>query len=98
MTPMILGAVYLGGAYFFVRAATAARWHWVKAGFLPIMIFATLMGIATILHWDRFNHSHDAFILWATIYFIAPFLVLWVWLRNRIADTGAPDENDLSSH
>lgn len=95
MSPMLLGAVYLAGAYFFVRAATAARWHWVKAGFLPITIFATMMGIATIVHWDRFNHSHDAFILWATIYFIAPFLVLWVWLRNRTADSGAPDEHDL---
>ncbi|GAC1698177.1 MAG: hypothetical protein NVS9B9_20720 [Ktedonobacteraceae bacterium] len=95
MSPMLLGAVYLAGAYFFIRAATSARWHWVKAGFLPIIIFATMMGIATILHWDRVNHSHVAFILWATIYFIAPFLVLGVWLRNRVRNTDAPDENDL---
>src|SRR5258708_37925273 len=58
MSAMMLGAAYIGGAYFFVRVAAFARWHWVKIGFLPVTIFASLMGIATILHWDRFNHSH----------------------------------------
>jgi hypothetical protein len=28
--PMILASVYLGGAYFFARAATARQWHTVK--------------------------------------------------------------------
>src|SRR5205809_714676 len=55
MRAMMLGAAYLGGAYFFVRVAANARWHWVKVGFLPVTTFATLMGIAPILHWDRFN-------------------------------------------
>jgi protein-S-isoprenylcysteine O-methyltransferase Ste14 len=31
MTPMILASVYLGGAYFFLRAATARQWHTVRA-------------------------------------------------------------------
>ena len=55
MSAMMLGAAYIGGAYFFVRAATTARWHWVQVGFLPVTNFATLMGLATILHWD--GHS-----------------------------------------
>lgn len=50
---MILGSVYLGGAYFFLRAVTARQWHTVKGGFIPVGTFATLMGVATILHWDR---------------------------------------------
>ena len=32
-TPMVLAAVYLGGAYFFVRAARAEQWHTVGGGF-----------------------------------------------------------------
>ncbi len=36
MSAMMLGAAYLGGAYFFVRAAADARWHWVKVGFPPV--------------------------------------------------------------
>jgi len=83
MTPMTLGAVYIGGAYFFVRAFRAREWHTVKMGFVAVGTFASLMGVATIIHWDRFNHSHVAFWLWAGLYFTTPFLVWGVWASNR---------------
>jgi len=86
MTPMILASVYLGGAYFFFRAATARQWHTVKGGFVPVGTFATLMGMATILHWDKFTHSHVAFWLWAGLYFTTPFLIFGVWWANRRRD------------
>jgi hypothetical protein len=86
MSAMMLGAAYIGGAYFFVRAAAFARWHWVKVGFLPVTTFATLMGIATILHWDRFNHGYISFFAWAALYFTTPFIVFLLWLRNRSMD------------
>jgi hypothetical protein len=76
ITPMILGSVYLGGAYFFLRAVTARQWHTVKGGFIPVGTFATLMGVATILHWDQFTHAHVAFWLWAGLYFTTPFVIL----------------------
>jgi hypothetical protein len=50
MTPMTLGAVYLGGAYFFVQAFRAKVWHTMKAGFVAVGSFASLMGVATIIH------------------------------------------------
>src|SRR5260370_8586952 len=83
MTSMMLGAAYLGGAYFFVCAATLARWHWVKVGFLPVTTFAAFLGIATLLHWNSFNPSHISFWAWATLYFTSPFLVLFACLRTR---------------
>jgi hypothetical protein len=83
MTPMTLGAVYLGGAYFFVRAFRATEWHTIKAGFVAVGTFASLMGIATAVHWDRFNHDHVAFWLWAGLYFTTPVLVWSVWAANR---------------
>src|SRR4051812_16331151 len=46
MTALMLASVYLGGAYFFLRAARATQWHTVKAGFPPVATFATLLGIA----------------------------------------------------
>ena len=76
MTPMVLGAVYLGGAYFFVRATRATQWHTIKAGFPPVATFAGLMGVATLLHWGKFNHHHVAFWIWVALYFTTPFLVL----------------------
>jgi hypothetical protein len=83
LTPLILGSVYLGGAYFFARAVRAGRWHTIKGGFPPVATFAALMGIATILHWEKFTHSHVAFWLWAGLYFTTPFLIAGVWIVNR---------------
>jgi len=94
MTPMTLGAVYLGGTYFFVRAFHATAWHTVKSGFVAVGTFASLMGVATILHWDRFNHAHVAFWLWAGLYFTTPVLVWGVWAANRQRDT-RPGPEDL---
>src|SRR5436305_1648162 len=88
MSGMMLGAAYIGGAYFFVRVAANARWHWVKVGFLPVTTFATLMGIATILHWDRFNHGYISFFAWVALYFTTPIIVFLLWLHNRSADPG----------
>ncbi len=66
--------------------ATAKQWHTVKGGFIPVGTFATLMGAATIAHWDKFLHAHVAFWLWAGLYFTTPFLIFWVWLSNRRRD------------
>jgi len=95
LTAMILGSAYLGGAYFFLRAARATAWHTVKGGFVPVGVFATLMGIATVLHWSRFDHHHVAFWLWVLLYFTTPFLIFWVWLRNRRHDLPASPTDDL---
>lgn len=94
MTAMILGAAYTGGIYFFARVVAARRWHTIQVGFLPVAAFAALLGIATILHWDRFTHNHISFIAWAGLYFAAPFLVLAVWLRNRWTDPRLLDQDD----
>jgi hypothetical protein len=83
MTPMVLASAYAGGAYFFLRVPRERRWNVVKTGFLSVALFASLLGIATVVHWDRFNHGHVAFWLWAGLYFIAPFLVFGAWLANR---------------
>lgn len=95
ITPMVLGSAYLGGAYFFVRAIGATGWHTVKAGFVPVGVFASLMGITTILHWGKFNHGHVAFWLWVLLYFTTPFLVFYVWLRNRPYDLPVADDDLL---
>ena len=83
MTSMVLASAYLGGAYFFVRVFREQQWHRTGTGFLAVTTFATLLGIATLLHWDKFLHSHLAFWLWAGLYFTTPFLVIGAWLANR---------------
>jgi hypothetical protein len=95
MTAMMLGSAYIGGAYFFTRAFLSPRWHWIALGFLPVTAFASLMGIATILHWDRFTQGHISFYTWVLLYVTTPFLVFVAWLRNRRTDPGTPDPDDL---
>jgi hypothetical protein len=83
MTSMVLASAYLGGAYFFLYVARSHQWHEVGTGFLAVTTFASLLGVATLLHWDKFAHTHVAFWLWAGLYFTAPFLVIAAWLLNR---------------
>lgn len=96
MSAMMLGAAYAGGIYFFTGVLLSKQWHKIKTGFLPVMAFASLLGIATILHWGRFNHQHISFFAWAGLYFTTPFIVLAVWLRNRRADPGVIDRLDVA--
>ena len=93
MTPMLLASAYLGGAYFFIRVLREPRWNVVKTGFVSVALFSSLLGVATILHWDKFNHRHVAFWLWTGLYLSAPFLVTGGWLANRrfAAPAGADD-------
>jgi hypothetical protein len=83
MTSMVLASAYLGGAYFFVRVAWEQQWHRVGTGFLAVTTFASLLAVATLLHWDKFLHHHVAFWLWAGLYFTTPFLVIGAWFVNR---------------
>lgn len=95
MSAMMLGAAYAGGIYFFTKVLLTRQWHRVKIGFLPVMTFASLLGIATILHWDRFNHSHISFYAWVGLYWTTPFIVLVAWLRNRGQDFSQIDRQDI---
>jgi hypothetical protein len=98
MTPMVLASAYIGGAWFFFRTWRAAEWHTTKAGFVPVALFAGSLGLATVLHWQKFNHDHVAFWLWCGLYFTTPVLVVAVFLRNNAVEpVRGPDELRLSA-
>lgn len=95
MSAMMLAAAYAGGIVFFTGVLRLKKWHKIKVGFLPVLSFASLLGIATILHWDKFTAGHISFFAWASLYFTTPFIVLTVWLRNRNQDTGKLEDHDI---
>ena len=95
MTPMMMGAGYIAGAWFFVRLVLGGRWSFFALGFLPITTFTWFMLAATALHWDRFNHEHVSFVAWLVLYVITPFLVPVLWLRNRRTDPGTLAPGDV---
>jgi hypothetical protein len=94
MTAMFLGGGYLAGAYYFVRVARERRWHRIGVGIPAITLFATLLGVTTFVDWDGFNHGHVSFWAWTALYVATPFLLPWLWFRNRSMDPGTPEAGE----
>ena len=88
LTPLIMGAGYGTGVYFFYRVVTIDEWHRVAVVFPAIAVFTWFMAAATFLHWENFNHDHVTFYAWAILYVVSPVLVPGIWLLNRRTDPG----------
>jgi peptidoglycan/LPS O-acetylase OafA/YrhL len=100
MTPTFMGAGYGAGAFFFLHAFRAKRWHPASAGVLSAAIFATLMLVATLIHWDRFNHGHAPFLAaavfygWVGVYILSPVGVGVLWFLNQRRDPRRTEAGD----
>ncbi|MDQ3871667.1 MAG: hypothetical protein M3301_08660 [Chloroflexota bacterium] len=96
LTSIFLGAGYGAGAYFFLRTFLSKQFHPSAAGIFGAAFFATLMLIATIIHWDRFNHGDaplvgaTVFYGWVGVYIVSPVVVFALWWLNRRTDSGEP--------
>lgn len=95
LTSALMGAGYLGGAYFFTRVLMERRWHRVAGGFPSTAAFTAVLLAATLLHWDTFDPGHWPFLVWLAIYAVTPIVVPAVWLLNRRRDPGAPEPGDV---
>ncbi len=96
MTAMMMGGGYLAGAWFFYRAATTKEAHRILKGLLGTTVFTTLLLGATLLHWDKFNHSHVSFWAWMLLYVVTPPLLPWLWFNNRRTDPGTMRPGDVA--
>ena len=94
MTAMLMGAGYGSAIYFFARVLTERRWHRVSLGFLPTTAFTWMMLGATLLHWDKFRHGSNPFLLWFWVYVATPVVVPAIWLLNRSRDPRSLEERD----
>jgi hypothetical protein len=83
LSAMVLGTVYLAGAYFFARILFGAPWERVAAGFPPIALFVWMALIATLAHLDRFTEDSLPFAAWIAIYLVTPLAVPLLYVRNR---------------
>ena len=75
LTPLVMGAGYIAGAYFFVRVARETRWHRIQVGFLPVTAFVLFMAIGTFNHLDDFITANVGFWVWVVLYVATPVLV-----------------------
>lgn len=83
ITSMLLGATYMSGIFYFSYVFLSRKWQKIGIGFLPVALFTWILLITTIWHWNSFTHNHVTFWLWAGLYFTTPFLLPWLWWRNR---------------
>jgi hypothetical protein len=100
MTPIFMGSGYGAGAFFFFRVARSNRWHPASAGVLSAAVFAALMLVATLIHWDKFNHGDapligaTVFYGWVGVYIASPLIVGALWLRNQRLDSRRAEPGD----
>ena len=95
MTPLIMGAGYGTGVYFFYRVVTIDEWHRVAPVFPGIAVFTWFMAAATLLHWENFNHTHVTFYAWTFLYVVSPVVVPGIWLLNRRTDPRTREHESL---
>ena len=88
MTPLLMGSGYFAGAYYFFRMAIGSSWSCSGTTTPAVATFATVMLIATLMHWENFTHDHLAFHIWFAVYVIAPPLVVAIWYFNGKRDPG----------
>jgi len=98
LSALFLACAYIGGIWFFVRVARETRWHRVERGFIAVLVFATLLCLATFLHWDRFHQGTVIFAVWAALYVTTPFLTVAVLVLHRGVDSGRPEDRDYLLH
>ncbi|MDP9239901.1 MAG: hypothetical protein M3O55_04580 [Actinomycetota bacterium] len=95
ITPLAMGGGYLSGAWFFGRVLVKGEWHRAHVGVLATCVFTTLLGIATFLHWGKFNHDHVTFIGWLFLYVATPLLLPVLWVTNGEYDPRTPAPDDV---
>lgn len=94
MSACLLASAYVGGIWFFARAALERRWHRVRHGFPAVVVFAGALLIATLLHLDRFSQNLS-FWTWLVLYATTPFAVAGLAFLQRRSDSGRPEERDV---
>lgn len=90
LTALAVGGGYLAGAVLFARMLADGRWHAAAVGWAGAATLATLLLIATVLHWDKFTHGHPSFWAWLALYVVTPWLLPLLWVRNRAASGAGP--------
>lgn len=95
LSAFLLASAYTGGIWFFMRVATARKWHHVRHGFPAVVVFAGALLVATLLHLDRFS-MNVSFAAWMTLYATTPFIVAALAVAQRQSDLGTPDRPDVT--
>ena len=94
LSAFLLASAYLGGISFFACVALERRWHRVQHGFPAVVVFATALLVATLLHLDRFS-ANLSFVVWMVLYLTTPVAVAVVAVVQRRWARREPESVDV---
>jgi hypothetical protein len=90
-----LTAAFMGGGYWasvalILLAARARYWALARIAIPSTLVFATLILIATFLHFDRFHEHHPIMFAWVGIYIVVPPIIGLFAARAALAPGSDP--------
>lgn len=90
-TAILLGALYLSGAIYYVLALWTNSWRAVQHNIPTLFVFCIVLLGAAMIHWDSLRPYHPMSLLWLTSYYAALlFLPILPVMQN--ASIGWGDE------
>lgn len=90
-TAILLGALYLSGAIYYVLAFRLNSWRAVQHNVPTLIVFCLVLLGAAMIHWDSLRPYHPMSLLWLTSYYAA-LLFLPILPRVQNAEVGWGDE------
>lgn len=82
-----ISAAFLGGCYctavtLLYLSSQATTWVQGRLAAVPVMSISVLLLVATVVHWDKFDHDHFVFWLWLAAYVLVPPVLLFLIFRQ----------------
>lgn len=68
---ILLGALYLAGAIYYVLALRTDSWRAVQNNVPTLFLFCVVLLGAAMIHWDSLRSYHPMSLLWLTSYYAA---------------------------
>ena len=98
LTAAFLGAAYWASLVLELLAARQRIWAYARVAVPAVMLFTTLMLVATLLHLDRFHLDSPFGWAWVAVYLVVPPIMLAVFVHQlRVPGSDPPRQAPLSS-
>jgi hypothetical protein len=95
MSAMLFGSLYLAVVFSFTRLVFARKWHHVAMVMWATLPVLTLLGLVTIVHWEKFTGPLPAFAVWFAAYVCLPPVLAALLYFNGLRDPKIPDPIDV---
>lgn len=95
MSAMMFGSLYFAVVYGFLRVAFAKKWHHVALVLWATLPVLAMLGVVTLMHWDKFTSDPLRLGVWITAYLVFPPVLTILLGLNLRRDPKTPDPDDV---